>query len=710
MDRQPMRIAAAAALLAPLLLAQDAERLFVAEPFTAEGSFTEHIEGPACDAEGNVYAVSFARQPTIGIVTPEGRGSVFVELTGGSLANGIRFGPDGMMYAADYTNHNILRIDPRTRRVEVFAHDDRMNQPNDLAVTPDGVLYASDPDWKAGTGQIWRIGRDGSCTRVAEGMGTTNGIEVSPDGRTLYVNESVQRNVWAFTIEEDGSLSNKRLLIRFPDHGMDGMRCDIDGNLYITRYGKGTVVKLTPEGEVIREIDVLGARPSNLAFGGPDGRTCYVTEVEHRRLVRFRVDRAGLAWWRWQEVRAARAKYDLVLKGGRLIDPRNGIDAQRDIAVAGGKIALVAEDIPASEAKTAVDLDGLIVTPGLIDIHVHVYAGTGLKALTGDNSVYPDGFSFRTGVTTMVDAGTAGWRNFPDFRQRVIDRAKTRVLAFLNICGVGMAPKGENDPNDMDAEAAAATARRHRDIIVGFKAAHYAEDDWLDIDRAVQAGEMTGLPVMVDFGYIGPHRTLATLLGEKLRPGDIYTHCYSGHRLELLPSGKLNPAMFTGRRRGVLFDVGHGGGSFYWKVAVPAFAQDFPPDTISTDLHTGSMNAGMKDLPNVMSKVLNLGVPLGRVIEMTTWSAARAIHHEELGHLSPGAVADITVLRVEEGDFGFLDAAGARNKGKKRLGVEMTIRAGKVVWDLNGRAGLDWRSFYYKPRRPPQRKRTAAAP
>jgi gluconolactonase len=276
------------------------EQLFVATPLTEAGSFTEGIEGPNCDAQGNIYAVNFARQGTIGKVTPDGRGEVCVELPNGSIGNGIVFDRAGMMYVADYTNHNVLRIDPRTGKVSVFAHHDGMDQPNDLAIGPDETLYASDPNWKESTGQLWRIDRDGRVTRLADGMGTTNGIEVSPDGKTLTVNESVQRNVWAFTITPDHTLTNKRLLIQFPDHGFDGMRSDVDGNLYITRYGKGTVVKVSPDGKILHEIAVLGARPSNLCFGGPDGRTVYVTEVEHCRLVQFRVDRPGLSWQRWK--------------------------------------------------------------------------------------------------------------------------------------------------------------------------------------------------------------------------------------------------------------------------------------------------------------------------------------------------------------------------------------------------------------------------
>ena len=283
-----------------LTLGQREEELFVARPLTAEGSFTGGIEGPACDAEGNVYAVNFERQQTIGRVTPEGKGEVFVELPGESVGNGICFDRQGMMYVADYTAHNVLRIDPRTRSVTVFVHHPVMNQPNDVAIAPDGTLYASDPNWKEKTGQVWRINRSGNITLAAPNMGTANGIEVSPDGKTLYVNESEQRKIWAFTIGQDGTLADKRLFKEFPDFGFDGMRCDVDGNVYVTRHGKGTVVKLSPAGEILREIDVLGSRPSNICFGGPDGRTAYVTEMEHGRLVQFRVDRPGLAWQRWQ--------------------------------------------------------------------------------------------------------------------------------------------------------------------------------------------------------------------------------------------------------------------------------------------------------------------------------------------------------------------------------------------------------------------------
>ena len=275
--------------------------LFIAKPLTEPKEFTAGIEGPQCDRSGMIYAVNFASQQTIGKVTPQGQGEVFVTLPGKSTGNGIVFDRRGRMYVADYVEHNVLRIDLATKKIEVFAHEDGMSQPNDLAIGPDDTLYASDPAWEKGTGQVWKIDTSGRVERVAAEMGTANGIEVSPDGKRLYVNESAQQNVWVFDIRKDGTLENKRLLKQFPDFGFDGMRCDVDGNLYITRYGKGTVVVLTPEGKELREIDVLGKQPSNLCFGGPDGRTVYVTEVEHTRLVQFRVDKPGLAWKRWQE-------------------------------------------------------------------------------------------------------------------------------------------------------------------------------------------------------------------------------------------------------------------------------------------------------------------------------------------------------------------------------------------------------------------------
>ncbi len=392
------------------------------------------------------------------------------------------------------------------------------------------------------------------------------------------------------------------------------------------------------------------------------------------------------------------AAWDLLIQGGHVIDARNGVDRIADVAIKDGKIARVAPDLPAAQAKRVVNAQGLYVTPGIIDIHAHVYAGTGLRAYTGDLSVYPDGFTYRSGVTTVVDAGSAGWKNFGDFRQRVISRAHTRVLAFINIVANGMSPRGENDPKDMKPREAARVAKENADVVVGFKTAHYAGPGWYSIDNAVEAGRLANLPVMVDFGFLVGERTLKELLESKLRAGDIYTHCYSPFRMELLPDGTVNPAMRNGRKRGILFDVGHGGGSFFWNVAVPATKQDFWPDTISTDLHVGSMNGGMKDLANVMSKMMVLGMPLKDVVAAATWRAAQTIRHPELGHLSEGATADVAVFRLEKGNFGFLDSAGARLDGNERLRAELTIQGGVVRWDLNGIAADDWTKFKYTPR------------
>ncbi|HIA49195.1 MAG TPA: SMP-30/gluconolactonase/LRE family protein [Acidobacteria bacterium] len=287
-------------VLCPFLLhaSTDQPALFIADPVTAIGAFTSGIEGPACDLNGNVYAVNFQHQGSIGKIYPNGTGEIYINLPTGSVGNAIRFGPAQEMYVADYIGHNIFTVAAEDHSIKILFHDDRMNQPNDLAVGPDGTLYASDPNWSQGSGQLWRIGLDGGATRLATDMGTTNGIEVSPDGQTLYVGESEQRTIWAFKINDNGSLSEKHIFMQFEEHGLDGMRSDVDGNLYITRYGAGTVLKVSPHGAVLREINVLGSRPSNLCLGGLDGRTAYVTEVEHRRLVRFLVDRPGLAWTR----------------------------------------------------------------------------------------------------------------------------------------------------------------------------------------------------------------------------------------------------------------------------------------------------------------------------------------------------------------------------------------------------------------------------
>ena len=272
------------------------EELYVSRVLVPPGTFTPGIEGPACDRAGNLYAVNFGRQGTVGMVTPGGDASLFLQLPPGSTGNGLRFDRRGRLLVADYTGHKVLRVGMAARAVEVLAHEPAFHQPNDLAVTAADVIFASDPDWSRSTGRVWRIDPDGSVTLAQSRMGTTNGIEVGPDDGALYVNESVQRAIWAFDLGEDGALGGKRLLIRFPDHGLDGMRCDAAGNLYVTRYGKGTIAKLSPQGEVLREVELTGERPSNIAFGGPDGRTCYVTLQDRGNIEVFRVEEPGRAW------------------------------------------------------------------------------------------------------------------------------------------------------------------------------------------------------------------------------------------------------------------------------------------------------------------------------------------------------------------------------------------------------------------------------
>jgi len=392
---------------------------------------------------------------------------------------------------------------------------------------------------------------------------------------------------------------------------------------------------------------------------------------------------------------AARAQYDLVLKGGHVIDPKNGIDAQMDVAIGGNKIAAVAPEITASQTKKVIDARGLYVTPGLVDIHTHLFFTTGAGgAWAGDESIQPDAFSFRTGVTTMADAGSAGWRGFETFRHFVIDRAKTRVFAFINISGLGMlTDAAEQETSEFQPEQVARLAKKHSDVVVGVKSAHYQKPDWASVDRAVEAGKLAGIPVMVDFGWFLPERPYWQLVTEHLRPGDITTHCFRAPVPWVDEHGKLYDYLRQARKRGVIFDVGHGGGSFVFRNAVPAVEQGFYPDSISTDLHSGSMNAGMQDMPTTMSKFLAMGEPLVEVIRESTINPATEIQHPELGHLTVGAPADVAVWELRSGDFGFADASSGKLSGKQRLICQLTLRDGKIAWDRNSRAAEDYRKL-----------------
>jgi dihydroorotase len=379
-------------------------------------------------------------------------------------------------------------------------------------------------------------------------------------------------------------------------------------------------------------------------------------------------------------------QYDLVLKNGHVIDPKNSIDAVTDIAVKDGKIAKVGKGIDPSSAKKVIDATGLYVTPGFIDIHTHVFVGSKPETFAdGSLSVSPDDFTLRSGVTTVVDAGTSGWRNFPVFKEQVIDKSKTRILAFLNIAGNGMRGSPlEQDMNDMDAYMTSLTAKKYPDVVVGVKIGHFEGSDWAPFDRALEAGRLANKPLFVECHL--PQFSLEDQL-KKMRPGDIITHSFEkiDERLPIVDErGNLRPYVVDAKKRGVLFDLGHGGAGFWFAVAVPAMKQGLPPNTFGTDLHRFSMNAGMKDMCNVMSKFMALGMKLNDVVQTATWNAAKAIKHEELGNLSEGSVADVAVIRIRDGKFGFVDAGGNAIEGKQKLEAELTLREGKVVWDLNG--------------------------
>lgn len=382
---------------------------------------------------------------------------------------------------------------------------------------------------------------------------------------------------------------------------------------------------------------------------------------------------------------------DILLKGGHVIDPKNRIDTVMDIAITGNKISQVARSIPGNSAKKVIDVKGLFVTPGIIDMHVHVFNGTDVDAYiaNGLTSVPPDGFTFRAGVTTVVDAGSSGWRSFRLFKKQTIDRSQTRVLALLNIVGNGMTSRfEEQDVTDMNPmQTANMIQKLFPQIIVGIKAAHFW-GDFTQVDRAVEAGKLANVPVMVDFGEHDPPNSIEDLFMKHLRPGDIFTHTFSygpaNRETVVDENGKVKPFVFEAQKRGIIFDVGHGGGAFSWRQAVPAMQQGFKPNVISTDLHSESMNGGMKDLSNVMSKFLNMGMSLQDVILRTTWNPATVIKRPDLGNLSVGSEADIAVFNVRKGDFGFVDIRRTKLKGTQKLETELTIRAGKIVWDLNG--------------------------
>jgi len=387
--------------------------------------------------------------------------------------------------------------------------------------------------------------------------------------------------------------------------------------------------------------------------------------------------------------------YTLLIKGGTVIDPKNNLNQLLDVGIVDGKIKKIAKDIDSNEAKKVVNAKGMYVTPGLIDIHGHVFFGTqpdhylsnGLLALP------PDGFTFRVGVTTIVDAGGAGWESFPEFKKNVILSSQTRVLSFLNIVGQGMRGGNyEQDTSDMDSKMAAAVAIKNKNDIVGFKVAHFMGPDWTPIKRVVEAGTLANMPVMIDFGGNNPPLSLETLFTKYLRSGDIFTHAYTlldGNTRETIvdeKTQKVKQFALDARKKGIIFDVGYGGASFNYSQAIPAVKSGFYPNTISTDLHTGSMNGSMKDMLSIMSKFLVMGIDLPTVIKESTWAPAQVIKRENLGHISENAIADVAIFSMREGNFGFYDKTGYKMEGKQKLECEMTIKGGKIVYDLNGLA------------------------
>ena len=386
-------------------------------------------------------------------------------------------------------------------------------------------------------------------------------------------------------------------------------------------------------------------------------------------------------------------QYDLLLKGGRVIDPKNNLDSVMDVAIAGDKIAQVAPNLNPGLAATVADVSGHYVTPGLIDIHVHAHHTREPEGL----SIMADFHSFRSGVTTMVDTGTAGSKHFLHFKRTVIDTAKTRILAFINIVKSGMLGDFEQDVAEMDPELAASIVLAYPEICVGIKTAHYwtrepwdeAHTPWAAVDRAVEAGEICKKPLMVDF-WPRPERPYHELILKKMRPGDIHTHVYAQQFPLLNDKNQPEAFMFEARERGIIFDVGHGAGSFWFRQAVPAIQNGFGPDSISTDLHTGNVNGPVVDMLTTMSKILNIGMPLQEVIYRSTVTPAQEIGRPELGTLSPGAEADVAVLKLHEGRFSFVDCGRAKMTGTQKLECAMTLRAGKVVYDPTGLTMPEW--------------------
>jgi dihydroorotase len=388
----------------------------------------------------------------------------------------------------------------------------------------------------------------------------------------------------------------------------------------------------------------------------------------------------------------AAQEIDILLKGGYVIDAKNKISSKMDVAISKGKILNVAPNIPVNNAKKVLDVSGMYVSPGLIDIHTHVFTGPNPGFGNGSSSVKADDFTFRSGITTVVDAGTSGYKTFPLFKEQVIDRSRTRILAFLNVFAPGMVGNAaeQEDMKALEIEKADETIKKYPDLIAGVKIGHYSGSDWKPFDEAADLAHRNNRPMFVEC-----HITAFTLEDQlnHMKAGDIITHAYENvsERMTIVDeNGKVRPFVIEARKKGILFDVGHGGGGFWFNQAVPSVKQGLAPDTFGTDMHHNSVNSGMKDMLNLMSKYLNMGMQAIDIIQRASWGAATAIKRTDLGNLSPGSEADIAVIKVLDGKFGFLDAGSFKMEGDKKFQAEITIRAGKIVWDLNGMAGVPW--------------------
>jgi dihydroorotase len=377
---------------------------------------------------------------------------------------------------------------------------------------------------------------------------------------------------------------------------------------------------------------------------------------------------------------------DLLIKGGHVIDPKNNINGIYDLSVSKGKITRIARHMSTQYATKVIDARGLFVVPGLIDMHEHDFYGpdSARYFCNGTKSVMPDTFSFCTGITTVVDAGSSGWMDFPVFKNQVIDKSRTRVLAFLNIVGAGMRGRVyEQDTSDMDAEKTATIARQYRDNIVGIKLAHYKGPGWKPVNEAIDAGGLAGIPVMIDFGDNPSPESIRELFINHMRPGDVFTHCFADLKgrepLVDTITKKIKPFVWEAKKKGIRFDVGYGEISFSFSQALPAAKAGFFPNTISTDMHATTKNK-IKNILDIMSEFLAMNMSMGQVIEAVTWNPAREIHHEELGNLSVGAIADITILTVRNNKMIYYDHSGNALEGSKEIQCAFTIKSGETVY------------------------------